>query len=119
MLLTRTDSAMNILDELVRQDLFECQSLDDSGNWIPVTNRSILYAGLINELILEAQREGLVVRDDFGGNLFDERTIESVYCSPEDNEPCDTIVYDGTPIDLDTHEFTDDCERVDGKDSDR
>lgn len=103
----RTDSSTALLNEIIRLGLVTCTKCEND-QWVPVTDRTTLYAALINTLIADADREGVNVVD----GCYDK--IEAIRCVEADAEEDEAagIIYDGTPVDLDTHEFTDDCGRV-------
>jgi hypothetical protein len=128
-MLTETNSSNDLLNEIIRLDLFSMQKIEN-GTRSPVTDRARLYAGLINELIADANREGFHVLDNDSriDEPLDQVFVEKAPCDQLGNgctceectnqiadvagwESVDTTVYDGTPVSPD-HEFEDDCERV-------
>lgn len=129
-MIIRNAIAANILESVTKLGLMEIHTLNDSGEFVLLTDERVLYEELLTHLVNEIQSKGYRVTDgSFDGEPLDNLFVEKAPCDQLGNgctcEECtnqigdvagwdsvDTTVYDGTPVSPD-HEFEDDCERID------
>ncbi len=101
-MIERTSTPLNLLDVMQELEILDVSFLGaDHGEWIKITGRRALSRAAIVALIEAAESDGFRVTihcESDAGDPVTEVHVESVPC--------------GIPIDLDTHEFEDDCEPV-------
>ena len=122
MFFMRTDSSTALLNEIIRLGLVTCTKCEND-QWVPVTDRATLYMAVINELIADAEREGVNVVDGCYDKIEAIRCVEADDEDDDDSTPCNQlgggctcedctqVIIDAVGLDPD-HEFEDDCERV-------
>lgn len=123
-MLERTQTAMNLLDVMQELELLDVSFLN-ADEWIKCTDRKTLYRAAITALVENAQADGFKVTIHCESDAGDPVMYVDVDDAPETEcdqlgggctcESCTAQITDaigGIPIDLDTHEFTDDCERI-------
>ena len=118
-MIIRNAIAANLLESVTKLGLMEIHTLNESGEFVLLTDERVLYEELLTHLVNEIQSKGYRVTDgSFDGEPLDNLFVEKAPCDQLDNgctcEQCTNQILDLTgcsPLSPD-HEFEDDCKRI-------